>query len=184
MEAAAGAEVLAWTVEPYFQRDYWRFCSHKHTPSSGRRGGPAVIRTGNCVYFAHPVFTTYQIKGPDWFAAMVRAALDLLLPEPLIRHDGPGSLSVSLNRQETPRRLVLHALHFVPERRSQELDHIRDEIPLHGVSFSVRCPEPVRAVRLAPEGTPLPFAQRDGRVAFALPLLRGHQMIAIELADR
>ena len=84
-----GAEVLAERVEPYFDRTWRHFCSHLQTPSSGRGNGPAIVAGDGTVYFAHPVFSQYDANAPRWCKTLVANALARLLPEPLVRHDGP-----------------------------------------------------------------------------------------------
>ena len=50
-------------------------------------------------------------------AAHTANALDLLLPEPRVRHAGPSTLLVTLSEQLAHNRQVLHLLHYIPERR-------------------------------------------------------------------
>jgi hypothetical protein len=98
------------------------------------------------VYFAHPLFALYHQYAPHWAKTLLGAALDLLLPEPLVRAGGPSSALFALNRQSAEGRLVLHALHYVPERRAERLDIIEDIIPIHDVPVSVRAEGAVKAV--------------------------------------
>jgi hypothetical protein len=107
-------------------------------------------------------------------------ALDQLLPDPLARHNGPTTLLVTVNEQPTEDRWVVHLLHYIPERRSQEIDIIEDVIPLYNVKISIKSPE-VKVVLCVPERKQLVFEEKDGRVEFVVPELIGHQMIALEL---
>ncbi|MCS6954107.1 MAG: beta-galactosidase trimerization domain-containing protein, partial [Bryobacteraceae bacterium] len=75
VEPLAGSEVLAETVLPYFNRTWRHFCSHRHTPSAGKRGYPAVVRHGRAIYFAHPVFTQYYRNAPRWVKTLVGNAI-------------------------------------------------------------------------------------------------------------
>jgi len=181
IQARPGSEVLAGTVVPYFNRTWEHFCSHAHTPSSGRAGHPGVVRRGPAIYFAHPIFAQYHANAPRWCRTLLLNALRLLLPEPLVRTDAPTTALTALNRQAAEGRWVLHLLHYVPERRGVDFDVIEDVIPLFDVKASVRTPKRPRAVRLVPEGEDLPFRRRRGRVEFTVPAVRGHQMIALEM---
>jgi hypothetical protein len=176
-----GAQVLAWANVPYFNRGGKFFCSHRHTPSAGRRGYPAAVQKGRALYFAHPLFATYQRWAPQWVKTLFLNAVARLLPEPLVRADGPSSLMVTLNRQPAEKRLVVHLLHYIPERRCDELDVIEDIIPLRDVTVSLRGDlwRGLPRVVLAPEGTVLPVRRRAGRLEFAVPCVRGHQMVAL-----
>jgi hypothetical protein len=181
VEAEPGVEVLASKVLPYFDRTYQHFCSHRQTPSSGKIGPPAIVHNGRTIYFAHPIFTQYSRNAPRWCKALFLNALGLLLPEPLVRHDGPTTLQVTVNEQAAERRWVVHLLHYIPERRSQDIDVIEDVIPLYDVRVSVKVPYQVEAAMRVPEQEPLPYEQKGERVEFVLPKLVGHQMVALTL---
>jgi hypothetical protein len=107
-------------------------------------------------------------------------ALNLLLPDSLVRHDGPTTLQVIVNEQPDENRWIVHLLHYIPERRSQEIDIIEDVIPLYNVKISIKLPE-TKAVMSVPEQEPLPYEQKDRCVEFTVPQLVGHKMIALEL---
>jgi hypothetical protein len=182
VEAAEGSEVLADVVRSYFDRTYEHFCSHRQTPSSGQVIGPGVVQRGRSIYFGHPIFAQYQTKAPRWCRQLLLNALDRLLPEPLVRVDGPTGALVTLNDQQAEGRWVLHLLYYVPERRCEEFDVIEDVVPLHDVPVSVRVDRAVREVQCVPAGEQLPFDQEAGRVQFAVPVVHGHQMIALSFA--
>ena len=106
-------------------------------------------------------------------------ALDRLLPEPLVRIEAPTGIIVTLNEQPQHGRWVLHLLYYVPERRCEAYDVIEDVVPLFELPVSVRVEQDVRDVRCVPAGDALDFAQEGGRVRFTIPVVRGHQMVAI-----
>jgi hypothetical protein len=175
----ADVEVLAELISSYFDRSYRHFCSHRQTPSSGQVAGPAIVRKGRAIYFAHPIFTQYAETAPLWVKKLFLNALGLLLPDPLVRHRGPSTLLVSLNEQIAENRQALHLLHYIPERRALQFDIIEDVIPLFDLALSVKVPRMVKSVECVPERTLLDFVQKDGRVEFTLPKLEGHQIIAL-----
>ena len=181
VEAKPGSETLANKVLAYFDRTYQHFCSHRQTPSSGQVGGPAVIKHGRAIYFANPIFSEYNAVAPRWEKQLFLNALDLLLPDPLVRHDGPTTLQVTVNEQPDENRWIVHLLHYIPERRSQEIETIEDVIPLYNVKISIKLPK-VKDVMSVPEQESLPYEQKNGRVEFMVPQLVGHQMIALELS--
>lgn len=182
VEPVAGAEVLAGVVAPYFNRTWEHFLSHRHAPSAGKAAYPGVVRNGRAIYFAHPVFTQYNRNAPRWCKQLVLNALDLLLPEPLVRVSAPSTAIATLNEQPAEKRRVLHLLHYVPERRG-EFDVIEDVIPIRDVACSLRLDGArVSKVVAVPEGRALPFTVKAGRVEFVVPEVRGHQMIVLETA--
>jgi hypothetical protein len=179
VELRPGAEALLEKVEPYFDRTPEHFCSHRQTPSSGKIGGPAAVRNGNLVYFSSPIFTQYHANAPRWCRELILDAVDLLLPEPLVRLEAPSTTIATVTEQPAKGRWVLHLVHYIPERRGQAFDVIEDVIPVRDVKVSIRLPKQVRAVRTVPQGHPLSISLRNGRAEFVVPSIRGHQMIEL-----
>ena len=179
VEAEPGSEVLAQVIASYFDRTWERFCSHRQTPSSGRPDYPAIVRRGRVIYFAHPIFGLYHARAPRWCKRLLLNAIDTLLPERLLRHDGPSTVMATVNEQAAERRWVVHLLHYIPERRGADFDVIEDVIPVYDVKLSVKVPGKVRDVVLVPEQSPLKFKQKDDRIEFTVKELVGHQMIEI-----
>jgi hypothetical protein len=179
VEALPGAEILAETAVPYFNRDYRHFCSHQHTPSNHTIGYPGIIKNGRVVYFAHPIFTQYRRSAPRWIKELFLKTLELLLPNPAVKVQGPSSLMVAYNEQAIEKRRVLHLLHYIPERRGEEFDTIEDVIPVYNIPVSLRTDSPVQSVKLVPQNTTLAFSQAAGRIDFTVPEINGHQMVEI-----
>ncbi len=179
IKAREGTEVLADTINPYFNRTYRHFISHKHSPSSGQVGSPAITRRGRVIYFSHPIFTQYEDNAPRWCKQLLLNALAILLPDPLLWHNGPSTLLTTVQALADGRRVV-HLLHYVPVRRSQTIDIIEDVIPLHDTTLEVRTDKPVKSVLLVPKMTPLDFEQHGGRVRIHVPQIVGHQIICLE----
>ena len=197
VEANEGAEVLARMAPAYFDRTWRHFCSHRQTPCSGEPAGPAAVRAGylpaakvrqmesaagKVIYFAHPLFRQYHQNAPRWCKTLLLNALEMLLPEPLLRHGGPSGLVATVNEQAEERRWVVHLLHYIPERRGQEFDVLEDVLPLYDVAVSLRTPGAVASVRCVPEGETIGYTEEGGRLNFTLPKLEGHQMVEIGLA--
>lgn len=176
--ALPGAEVLADAIVPYFNREWDHFSSHKHTPSSGKVGYPAIIKNGRSIYFMHPIFTQYQRNAPNWCKKLVLNTIDLLNPHPLVKHSGPSSVIAMLNDQEEKKRTILHVLHYIPERRGTEFDTIEDVIPLYNLEMSVMLRRKISKVTLVPQNEDIKFKVNSQRIEFNVKELNGHQMIA------
>ena len=181
ISAGDGTEVLARMVPAYFDRTWQQFCSHRQTPSSGELAGPAATRAGDLIYFAHPIFRQYNRNAPNWCKRLLLNALDMLMPDPLVRHSGPTGMLTALNEQPELSRLALHLLYYVPERRGQDFDVIEDILPVYDVAVSVKLPGPVGSVRSVPNGEDLDFIEAKGRLNLTLPKLEGHQIVEIGL---
>lgn len=180
VEAEAGSEILADVLLSYFDRTYKHFCSHRQTPSSGKPGYHGIVKNGRVIYFAHPIFTQYNQNAPKWCKQLFLNALQMLLPDPVLRHSGPSTMLASVNKQTTENRWVVHLLHYIPERRSEDIDIIEDVIPLYDIKVSLKVPGEVKEVKCVPEGQSLKYETKGNRIEFVLPRLMGHQMIAIE----
>jgi hypothetical protein len=175
------AEVLMNRVAPYFERQGEKFCSHLHAPSSGMINGAEVVRKGKVLYCAHPIFEIYRKNAPSWCKEIFRDMLELLLPTKLLSHSGPSTLLCTLNTQDEYSRDIVHLLHYVAEKRSEEIFTIEDVIPLYHIDTQVFAGErTVSGVKLLPEETELEFRQEAGYVSFQVDKLEGHQMIGIE----
>lgn len=179
VEAEPGTEVLVQTVVPYFNRTYKHFCSHRHTPSSGKIGYPGITQNVRAIYFAHPIFTQYNRNAPRWCKQLLLNAIEILLPEPLVRLQAPTTTIATINEQSGENRWILHLLNYIPERRGQDFDVMEDVIPIFNVKASVKMPKDIKSVVCVPENEMLTFEKRDGRTEFVLPKLEGHRMIAL-----
>ena len=173
------ATVLAEIIEPYFNRTWQHFISHQHTPSSGHVGSPAIVQSGRVIYFAHPIFTQYSSRAPRWCKLLVQNALKILLPEPLLTHNGPSTVIATVNAQMAQQRWIVHILHYIPLRRSEHVEIIEDIIPLHDLEIRVHASEPVKQVLLVPEDISIPFRYEANTVVFDIAVVHGHQMIAL-----
>ncbi|EGB91663.1 alpha-amylase family protein [Clostridium sp. D5] len=178
-----------------------RFCSHQHapTPDSERKG--EMFQKGNVIYCAHPVFEIYRKNAPIWCKKMVGDAIQRLCPNKLVSHNGPSGLLCILNQKipgkqgavkdvlgmpavnEAGERIkLLHLLHYIPEKRSEEIYTIEDVIPLYHTEFSVYVGgHHVLGMQLVPEGRPISWEQSDGYVRFEIQKIEGHQMVEIRL---
>lgn len=171
--------VLVHVVDPHFFRNAAHFCSHVQTPSSGKKGLPGAVSTFNSLYLAHNVFEMYDEYAAKWCKTYVRNAINLLLGEPLVQHNGPTTLEAILTEQEQENRYVLHLLHYVPIKRAQLLEIIEDKYPLHHLTFTVKLPEPIKGLIRQPSNTVVDYTEMDGYITFTLDELNGHDMIVM-----
>jgi hypothetical protein len=175
---AAGATKLASVVEPYFERSWGQFCSHRQTPPDRLSPYAAAVQFKNVGYIPFSVFDGYANHGNLACRWLVEKLLDRLLPQPLIRVKAPAMTEVSVMQQG--RRLIVHVLHYSPQRRTPTLDIIEDVIPLLDVEFSLKTPHKPRSAYLAPERKPLPFDHASGRTRLVVPRVDGHAMVVFE----
>ena len=172
------ARSLAQVVEPYFERSWRHFCSHRQTPPGRRTRYSAAVCTKNTVYVPYPIFSAFAKHGNYPYRLLIRNLIGLLLPEPLLQVDGPTGLEATVMRQR--RRTIVHLLYYAPERRAANLDLVEDIVPLFNVRVSLKLPAAPKSVKVVPGGAPLKFFCENKRVAVNVPEVRGHQMIVFE----
>ena len=176
---AQGTEVLARVVEPYFERAWDHFSSHRQTPGDRvSRYAAATLRGGRAAYISYPIFAAFAKHGNYPYRLLVQNILNLLLPEPLLRVEAPTGVEATVMRQG--RRTIVHLLNYAPERRAKDIDIVEDIVPLANVPVSLRVDRQPRFVSLAPTGEGLIFTGRGDRVDVVVPELRGHAMVVFE----
>lgn len=178
--ATENGKTLCMVNRPVFNRTYEHFSSHMHAPSSGEKVYPGIIQGQGSIYFAHPIFTTYQMYHPAWCRKIFYNAINMLLPEPVLRHNGPSTLEVDLMEQPKERRLILHLLHYIPERRSEFIDSVEDVIPLYHVEVKIKTEKALKQAVLVPEEKIIPMWEENGYNCISVPEIRGHQMVSFQ----
>ena len=147
---ARGAEALARVVEPYFDRNYLHYSSHNQTPPLMKPSRyAAAVRNGQVITIAFPIFKAFGTHGSLPYRALVQNCIDLLMPAPLVQTEAPSTTELTVMRQG--RRLVVHILQFVAERRTN-IDMVEDIVPLYNMTISVRFARKPGKVYLAPTG--------------------------------
>lgn len=178
----ADASVLAKIWKPYFNREYKHFTSHRHAPAERPTDDPGIVQTGRCIYFAHPIFSTYGKHGPEACRQMAVNAVRLLVERQVVRSDAPTSASITVMRQPEKERTVVHLLHYVPEARYSQLDLVVERYLLHDVGIDLALEKRPERVYLAPEEKELPFQWngQENRVEVRVPKVDGHAMVVFE----
>lgn len=183
IEAAEGATVLGRRDNPYFNRDVFHFCSHRHTPSAKQSGGPGMVEGAAGIYIAWDVFEDYAEKGSLFLRETVSFALARLLgARRTLATSLPAQGVTTVQEQPGANRWVHHLLYASPVRRGQSVEIIEDVVPLYEVTASVRTSRPVSSVYLAPQMTALDFRAEDGVVSYTVPKLECHQMVVLQFA--
>jgi hypothetical protein len=183
VKALEGTVTLADAVPPLFDRTYRHYCSHNQAPPAASPSGPAVVQSGQCIYFSHKIFEIYAQYAPTWVKRLFLNALERLLPDPLLKHDGPLTLQTSVTEQVEQDRWVIHLLNYVPLRRAVELEVIEEATPVTDLKLSLKTSRPVKRVALRPQQYySLDFWEQEGRTEFVVPRFAGHAMIAVEFS--
>ena len=190
VRARPGTEALGVVVSPYFSRTWAHFSSHAQTPPDPDNlpGLAAATLRRRVAYVAHPLFRSYRTNAYPVYRQIVGAILRKLLPDPMVRTNLPSTGEVTVLHQapgaagDSPERLVCHLLHYVPQRRTPDLDIVEDVIPVYNVAVEVRSGWEPGCVYLAPDRNPLPVTMKGDYACVNVPRVDGHAMVVLERA--
>ncbi len=178
MTPAKGARTLCHIVEPYFERAFDHFSGHDYTPPDKVSRYAAAVQAGRTVTFAVPLLEAFGKHANTPYRQILGNCIDRLLPNPLIRDQGPTHLEATVVR--APGRTAVHILSYLPARHAENLDQVHDPVPLVNMPISVRLPKPPRQVTLQPKGEKLEFTYQDGYAHTTVTVLDGHAMIVFD----
>lgn len=179
MTPKSGADSLVAVGEPYFQREYNRFSGHEYTPEDQLSPYSAVVKNGNVITFSVPILEAYGKHAAPNYRQLLGNCIDLLIPQPLIRDEGPSTLETTVIHKDDI--VVVHLLSFSPQRRADNLDIVEDAFPLLDMPISVRVQQKPVRVFLAPNEQELAFDYTGGYVSTRVTVLDGHALLVIQL---
>ena len=173
--------MLAKQENPYFNRTAEHFCSHKHTPNSEMFAGPGMSEGKDGIYINWKIFTEYAEKGSLILKRIVQYALDKLLGSAITLKTNLGAQGVTtVMEQKDQNRYINHLLYGVPVRRGDKIEIIEDITPVYDTNVTLRLPEEIKNIYLAPQNTEIPFTCKDGKVSFTVEKIDCHQMVVLE----
>ncbi len=183
MYPGKGAAPLARVVEPYFDRSWEHFCSHSQTPPAKLSPYSAAIehqhtRGGAVITVAMPIFRAYAKHGNLPYRRLIGACLDRLLPDPVLRLDGPSHVETTVTRKGG--KTIVHVLSYVAARRCDNLDIVEEATPVIGATLSLRTDRAPKRITLQPHDNTVDFDYDGERANVTFDLLDGHGMIVFE----
>ena len=175
-----GAESLGTIHEPYFDRTYARYSSHRNTPYRPEAAEhPLGALQGNVAWLAHSLGSIYESFGAYVHRRLFRNALARVYPRPLIQAPLPSTARLSLRKQPKANRYCLHLLYAPPIKRGC-CEVIEDFPLLRDIPLTVNLPEPIRRVRLPLTGKELTVDTTAEGIRFTLPSLQMHEVVCLE----
>jgi hypothetical protein len=180
-----GAQILAYSGAPYFNRTWQHFSSHQYSPMERITSEPVITQKGNVIYIARPLFSEYAGTSRRVHKQIIANCLQRLLPRARIGdHNLPSTAIITVRQQREDGKpfhnLLVHVLHYVHQRRGQQgFDVIEDVLPLHEVEISVRVERRPSGVRLVPEDESIAWTYQDSYVRLTLPCVKGYQIVEI-----
>lgn len=176
----AGGEALARIRDPYFNRTYGKYSSHRETPYQLEDSGyPAIVQYGDIILFAHNLDQLYYEHGVRLHRELLKNAIDLLYHEPVLKVENlPSAGRVSLLKQEKERRYIVHLL-YSPALQRGQVQVIEDFLPVPDVKITLNVPEKITRVYQIPGMQKLSFKEGD-EITVSIPEFRMHTGIVFE----
>ncbi|MBQ3041012.1 MAG: beta-galactosidase trimerization domain-containing protein [Clostridia bacterium] len=172
-------EVLAKVHEPYFNRTYGKFCGHKNTPFKLESASyPALVKKGNVLYFAHPIFQAYNASGSYVLERYIKKAFDCIYDRGIKIENLPSCGRVRFRKSEDKSFFALHLLYAPPINRGN-VCLLEDFPTLGGVKISVKVDKTIKSVRSEPDGEEIKFIQNGNEVSFELDALKLHKLVIL-----
>ena len=180
----AGAKKLASIREPYFDRTYERYSSHRETPYKLEDSKyPAITQKGNTILFAHEMDKLYFRHGVRLHRELFKNAIDLLYEAPFLQVKNlPSAGRVSFLKQESDNRYVAHLL-YSPAIMRGEVQVIEDFPIIGGVEIIIDVPEKVRQVVQVPGDKKLKYKREGGKLRIEVPDFKMHTAIVLKYQD-
>ncbi len=172
-------EVLAEVYEPYFNRTEGHFCGHKNTPYKTEPASyPALVKKGNVIYFAHPVFEAYNKSGSYALERYIINAIDKVYSRAIVTSELPSSARVRLRRSKNGDFLALHLLYAPPVNRGN-VCLLPDFPKLHDVKITLTVDKKISSVISEPDKENIKFTQNGNKVTVYVPPFSLHKLIIL-----
>lgn len=169
------SETLLEARAPYYSREKDYFCSHLYTPSAKSEKYTVATKKDNVIVFSHPLFTQYRKNAPVWCKKLIDNAIKLLMPDRLVAHDGPSTMTVSLLNQPDKNRYCAHILSYIPVRKSESIDIIEERTKLYNIALKLNLPKEIKSARVVPEGEELQIENSS----VTIPVIDGYSIIEL-----
>ena len=172
-------EVLATVYEPYFNRTHGHFSGHQYTPYKTEPAShPALVKVGNVIYFAHPVFDAYNKWGSYVLENYIMSAIDLVYDRNITTKELPSCGRVRL-RENDKGQLLLHVLYAPPVNRGS-IWLLSDFPVLHSVSIKIKTDKNITKALAVPSGEEVKIEKGNGYITVYMPPFNLHQLIVLE----
>lgn len=177
----AGAKPLAYIREPYFNRTYGTYCSHRETPYRLENSEyPAITRYGHVIYIAHPLDCIYYKNGMRLHRQIFANALKLIYEDPMLKVSNlPSCGRVSLLKQDYEHRYVAHLL-YGPAITRGDVSVVEDFVALHNVELEMNIPEKVKKIYRIPDNKPIEIKRSGNHIKIVIPEFTMHTGVVFE----
>ena len=143
--------------------------------------GPAIVRKGQVVYSAVPLFAEAMHTGTPFPGEVVRRLCYTLLGQPLVRHSAGSTVAAHLHR--SAQGYTLHLVHWALDRWGKQVNSAATFPRLGPIEVELTIPGSLRAVTLEPDGTQLPHTCTADGCRFTVPGMKIWQVVGIAIAQ-
>ena len=140
---------------------------------------PVAVEGNNTILFAHPLFSQYRACAPFWCKQLVKNAIDRLLDQRLVRHNGPSFLPLNILHQPEKKRYCVHALTYIPIRKSATIDIIEERTAVYNVEMEFHLPKQIKKAFSVMDQKELEI--KDGKLT--VPEIDGYGIIELCYED-
>ena len=174
--------VLASVYEPWFDRTYDTYCSHRNTPYRYEPAShPAAVQKGNIIWLAHPFCSLYKEYGLQLCREVVLKALGRIY-RPAYTVGLPSGARTRLTYQADENRYVFHTAYAVPMQRGC-ITVLEDMPKFAKVPVRITMGKTVSSVKMIPSMEEVPFRQTDGILEFEIPEFQCYGGVEIKVEN-
>ena len=176
----SSGEVLAQVYEPYFNRTGRHFCGHKNTPNKLEPAEyPALTKTENVLYFAHPVFEAYNKSGNYALQRYVVNAIEGFYNKCIRVKNFLSCGRLRIRKSIDKSFLALHLLYAPPINRGNVC--LLEDFPrVDGIEIEIDVNEKIKSIKSQPDNVEIPFVQEGKTVKLTVDGLQLHKLIVLE----
>ena len=173
-------EVLAEVYEPYFNRTRRHFCGHKNTPfKANAEKYPALVRKGNVIYFAHPIFEAYDKSGNYILQKYIQRAIESIYDKSIRVENFYSCGRLRLRKNEEKKFYALHLLYAPPVNRGN-VCLLEDFPEVNNIKIAMKVEEKIKSIISVPDNAEIEFTQNGNEVSFFVNNLKLHRLIALK----
>ena len=173
-------EVLADVYEPLFNRTYGHFCGHKNTPPKPDKAPYlALVKCGNVLYFAHPVFDAYNKSGNYALERYIKNGFEAIYQRKLSIEGFPSCGRARFRKSNNERFFAMHLLYAPPVNRGN-VCLLADFPELNNLKIKVNVNEKIKAIKTIPDNKKIKFVQKGSEISLTLDSMSLHKLIIFE----
>ena len=152
-------EVLAKIREPFFSRTAGHYCGHKNTPFKDENADyPALVKNGNVLYFAHPIFESYNKTGNYILQKYIMRAIESHYDRMLVVNNFYSCGRIRVRKSDKDNFYAVHLLYAPPVNRGNVC--LLEDFPrVDGIEIELKVSENVKNVFVADTNENIEFTQ-------------------------